>query len=282
MPDTTTLEVVSGASVRSVPRAFSRSHPLLAKVASRAAFTPARAPLRPCLRRRLGWIGLLLGVRSLGSGARVPGRVTVGAVRDAFEHTEVNAGALRPSAPRQLLHVARLPAENTLHRRDRVSSVTRCRVASSICGRSRIGVFYRWKPATCNNCARSRRPQCRPHFTSVCSNASRTAPTVTRPTLARSPGDLYAQSNPIQPRRRRRQGPSGARAGVKAALDATFAKSGCDLEKARGTLLIGRTALLPLRVVCLAAIMAASVPANAGFQAQSVDRLKNAASTLTT
>jgi hypothetical protein len=67
---------------------------------------------------------------------------------------------------------------------------------------------------------------------------------------------------------------------VKAALDGSFAKAGSDLEKARGTLLIGRIAYYFYVLSCLAAIMAASVPANAGSRRNLWIVLENAGNLL--
>ena len=63
---------------------------------------------------------------------------------------------------------------------------------------------------------------------------------------------------------------------VKSALDGAFSRSGSDLQKARGTVLIGRIAYYLYVLCCLAAILAASVPPDAGSRRNPWIVLKNA------
>ncbi len=63
---------------------------------------------------------------------------------------------------------------------------------------------------------------------------------------------------------------------AKSALDGAFARSGSDLQKARGTVLIGRIAYYIYVLCCLAAFLAASVPPDAGSRRNPWIVLKNA------
>ena len=63
---------------------------------------------------------------------------------------------------------------------------------------------------------------------------------------------------------------------VKSALDDIFRKSGSDLDKARGTIFTGRIAYYIYVLSCLAVILAASVPPDAGSRRNPWIVLKNA------
>jgi hypothetical protein len=63
---------------------------------------------------------------------------------------------------------------------------------------------------------------------------------------------------------------------AKSALDRAFARSGSDLRKARGTVLIGRIAYYIYVLCCLVTILAASVPPDAGSRRNPGIVLKNA------
>lgn len=63
---------------------------------------------------------------------------------------------------------------------------------------------------------------------------------------------------------------------VKSALDESYRKSGSDLNKARGTVLIGRIAYYVYVICCLVAFLAASVPPDAGSRRNPWIVLKNA------
>ena len=63
---------------------------------------------------------------------------------------------------------------------------------------------------------------------------------------------------------------------AKSALDGAFARSGSDLEKAHGTVLIGRIAYYIYVLCCLVAFLAASVPPDAGSRRNPWIVLKNA------
>ena len=69
-------------------------------------------------------------------------------------------------------------------------------------------------------------------------------------------------------------------AAAQAAVDAACAKSGSDLNKAHGTVAIGRIAYYLYVLSCLAVILAASVPAGAGSRRNPWTVLKNAGTLL--
>jgi hypothetical protein len=133
--------------------------------------------------------------------------------------------------------------------------------------RAGLGVFYRWKPRNMQQLCEEQKAAMPPALhLSVLERIAHGTDGYAPGTLA--PGAQVAftpSSNPDPVQAAAEDKAVAVRAlAVKAALDAAFAKAGSDLEKARGTLLIGRIAYYLYVLSCLAAILAASVPANAG------------------
>jgi hypothetical protein len=133
--------------------------------------------------------------------------------------------------------------------------------------RAGLGVFYRWKPRNMRQLCEEQKAAMPPAIhLSVLERIAHGTDGYAPGTLAPGAEVVFTPSNnpdPVQAAAEDKAVAVRALA-VKAALDGTFAKSGSDLEKARGTLLIGRIAYYLYVLSCLAAILAASVPANAG------------------
>jgi hypothetical protein len=133
--------------------------------------------------------------------------------------------------------------------------------------RAGLGVFYRWKPRNMQQLCEEQKAAMPPAIhLSVLERIAHGTDGYAPGTLAPGAEVVFTPSNNPDPAQAAAEDKAVAvRAlAVKTALDAAFAKAGSDLDKARGTLLIGRIAYYLYVLSCLAAILAASVPANAG------------------
>jgi hypothetical protein len=145
--------------------------------------------------------------------------------------------------------------------------------------RAGLGVFYRWKPRNMRKLWADQKAGALPtiHLSALERIAHGTdgyAPG----TLAPSVELTFTPSNDPDPAKAAAEnGALVVRAQtVKSALDQIFRKSGSDLQKARGTVLIGRIAYYIYVLSCVAVILAASVPPDAGSRRNPWIVLKNA------
>jgi hypothetical protein len=133
--------------------------------------------------------------------------------------------------------------------------------------RAGLGVFYRWKPRNMQRLCIDQKAAMPPaiHLSALERIAHGTdgyAPG----TLAPSVEITFTPSNDSDPAQAADENAAlVVRAQqVKSALDDIFRKSGSDLDKVRGTILIGRIAYYVYVLSCLAVFLAASVPPDAG------------------
>ena len=139
--------------------------------------------------------------------------------------------------------------------------------------RAGLGVFYRWKPRNMQRLWTDQKAGTLPpiHLSVLERIAHGTdgyAPGTLAPAVSVTftPTDDRNQNEALIIRART----------VKAALDGAFARCGSDLQKARGTVLIGRIAYYVYVLFCFLAILAASVPPDAGSRRNPWIVLKNA------
>jgi len=139
--------------------------------------------------------------------------------------------------------------------------------------RAGLGVFYRWKPRNMQKLCIDQKTALPPvvHLSALERIAHGTegyAPGTLAPDVGVTftPGTDLKQNEALIIRAQ----------AAKEALDQAFARSGSDLQKARGTVLIGRLAYYLYVVCCLVAILAASVPPDAGSRRDPWIVLKNA------
>jgi uncharacterized protein (DUF2235 family) len=141
--------------------------------------------------------------------------------------------------------------------------------------RAGLGVFYRWKPRNMLKLWEEQKAGARPKvhlsvFERIAHGTDGYAPG----TLAPDMDVVYTPSGNLSEDRT-----AATRAEeVQCALANAFRKRGVDLEKVRGTLILGRFAYYLYVVSCLAVILAASVPENAGSRLNPWIVLKNAGS----
>jgi len=138
--------------------------------------------------------------------------------------------------------------------------------------RAGLGVFYRWKPRNMQKLCIDQKTALPPvvHLSALERIAHGTegyAPGTLAPDVGVTftPGTDLKQNEALIIRAQ----------AAKEALDQAFARSGSDLQKARGTVLIGRLAYYLYVVCCLVAILAASVPPDAGSRRDPWIVLKN-------
>jgi uncharacterized protein (DUF2235 family) len=139
--------------------------------------------------------------------------------------------------------------------------------------RAGLGVFYRWKPRNMLKLCIEQRTAMPPavHLSAL--------ERIAHGTDGYAPGTLApAVSVTFTPSEDSKQNEAlivRAQA-AKSALDGAFARSGSELQKARGTVLIGRIAYYVYVLFCLLAILAASVPPESGSRRNPWMVLKNA------
>lgn len=138
--------------------------------------------------------------------------------------------------------------------------------------RAGLGVFYRWKPRNMQELCIDQKAGTPALHLSVLERISNGTEGYAPGTLARTlsvtftPSDDIKQTEALMVRAQAAQ----------SALDGAFARSGSELQKARGTVLIGRIAYYIYVLCCLAVILAASVPPDAGSRHNPWVVLKNA------
>ena len=139
--------------------------------------------------------------------------------------------------------------------------------------RAGLGVFYRWKPRNMQELCIEQKTAMPPavHLSVLERIAHGTdgyAPGTLAPAVSVifTPSDDLKQNEALIIRSEM----------VKSALDESYRKSGSDLNKARGTVLIGRIAYYVYVICCLVAFLAASVPPDAGSRRNPWIVLKNA------
>jgi uncharacterized protein (DUF2235 family) len=139
--------------------------------------------------------------------------------------------------------------------------------------RAGLGVFYRWKPRNMQRLCIDQKTAMPPavHLSVLERIAHGTdgyAPGTLAPAVSVTftPANELAQNEALIVRAQ----------AAKSALDEAFARNGSDLQKARGTVLIGRIAYYLYVLCCLVAILTASVPPDAGSRRNPWIVLKNA------
>jgi hypothetical protein len=139
--------------------------------------------------------------------------------------------------------------------------------------RAGLGVFYRWKPRNMQRLCQDQKAVLPPSIhLSVLERIAHGTDGYAPGTLAPGAEIVFTPSNDPE----QDAAVAVRAAAVKAALDAAFAKCGSDLNKAHGTIAIGRLAYYVYVVSCLAVILAASVPTGAGSRRSPWTVLKNA------
>ncbi len=143
--------------------------------------------------------------------------------------------------------------------------------------RAGLGVFYRWKPRNMQRLCIDQKSAMPPaiHLSVLERIAHGTdgyAPCTLAPAVSVTftPMDDPKQNEALIVRTQ----------AAKSALDGVYARSGSDLQKVRGTVLIGRIAYYIYVLSCGAVILAASVPPDAGSRRNPVIVLKNAGTLL--
>ena len=133
--------------------------------------------------------------------------------------------------------------------------------------RAGLGVFYRWKPRNMQRLCIDQKAEMPPavHL-SVLERIAHGTDGYAPGTLAPSVAVAFTPSNDPDPAKAADENAAlVVRAQtVKSALDQIFRKSGSDLDKVRGTVFIGRIGYYVYVLCCLAVILAASVPPDAG------------------
>ena len=141
--------------------------------------------------------------------------------------------------------------------------------------RAGLGVFYRWRPRNMQHlCEKAGLPPS--IHLSVLERIAHGTDGYAPGTLA--PGAEVAFTPSHDPEQD--AAVAFRAAAAKAAVDAAYAKSGSNLNKADGTITIGRIAYYLYVLSCLAVILAASVPAGAGSRRNPLTVLKNAGALL--
>ncbi len=127
--------------------------------------------------------------------------------------------------------------------------------------RAGLGVFYRWKPRNMQKLWTDQKAGALPPIhLSVLERIAHGTDGYAPGTLAPGANITFTPSgDPVQD-----QALIVRSQAAKSALDAAYARSGSDLQKARGTVLIGRIAYYLYVLCCLVAILAAAVPPEAG------------------
>jgi len=145
--------------------------------------------------------------------------------------------------------------------------------------RAGLGVFYRWKPRNMQRLCQEQKAAVPPAIhLSVLERIAHGTDGYSPGTLAPGAQIVFTPSNDPDPVTSAQQDAAVAvrAAAAKVALDQTFAKTGSDLKKARGTVAIGRIAYYLYVASCLAVLLAASVPADAGSRRNPWTVLSNA------
>ena len=140
--------------------------------------------------------------------------------------------------------------------------------------RAGLGVFYRWKPRNMQKLWVDQRAGTLPPIhLSVLERIAHGTDGYAPGTLAPAVSVTFTSTdNPNQTEALIVRAQS-----AKSALDGAFERSGSDLQKVRGTVLIGRIAYYLYVLCCVAAFLAASVPPDAGSRRNPWIVLKNAA-----
>ena len=143
--------------------------------------------------------------------------------------------------------------------------------------RAGLGVFYRWKPRNMKRLCQQQKAELPPSIhLSVLERIAHGTDGYAPGTLAPGAEIVFTPSNDPE----QDAAVAVRSAAAKAALDSAFAKCGSDLNKAHGTVAIGRIAYYFYVLSCLAVILAASVPADAGSRRNPWTVLKNAGTLL--
>lgn len=139
--------------------------------------------------------------------------------------------------------------------------------------RAGLGVFYRWKPRNMQRLCIDQKTAMPPSVhLSVLERIAHGTEGYAPGTLAPDVSVTFTLTDdPMQ-----NEALIARAQAANSALDRAFARSGSDLQKARGTVLIGRIAYYVYVLCCLAAILAASVPPDAGSRRNPWIVLKNA------
>ena len=139
--------------------------------------------------------------------------------------------------------------------------------------RAGLGVFYRWKPRNMQKeWLEQKAGALPPIHLSVLERIAHGTDGYAPGTLAPAVSVTFTPSNDPK----QNEALIVRAQAAKAALDGAFKRSGSDLQKARGTVLIGRIAYYVYVFFCLLAILAASVPPDAGSRRNPWMVLKNA------
>ncbi len=145
--------------------------------------------------------------------------------------------------------------------------------------RAGLGVFYRWKPRNMQRLCLDQKTAMPPALhLSALERIAHGTDGYSPGTLAPSVDIAFTPSNDPDPAQAATEDEAlvvRAQA-VKSALDQSFRKSGSDLKQAGGTVLVGRIAYYVYVLSCLAVILAASVPPDAGSRRNPWTVLKNA------
>jgi uncharacterized protein (DUF2235 family) len=141
--------------------------------------------------------------------------------------------------------------------------------------RAGLGVFYRWKPRNMQKVCEEQKAGSRPRvhlsvFERIAHGTDGYAPGTLAPDVhvVYTPSGNPDQDTTVEVRAE----------AVNSALARAFSKRGVDLEKVRGTLVLGLFAYYIYVTSCVAVILAASVPENAGSRFNPWTVLKNAGS----
>jgi len=139
--------------------------------------------------------------------------------------------------------------------------------------RAGLGVFYRWKPRNMQRLWTDQKAGTLPPIhLSVLERIAHGTDGYAPGTLAQAVSVTFTPTDD----RNQNEALIIRAQTVKAALDGAFARCGSDLQKARGTVLIGRIAYYVYVLFCFLAILAASVPPDAGSRRNPWIVLKNA------
>jgi uncharacterized protein (DUF2235 family) len=140
--------------------------------------------------------------------------------------------------------------------------------------RAELGVFYRWKPRNMKKLCEEQKAgsQARVHlsvFERIAHGTDGYAPGTLAPDLqvVYTPTGNPDEDKAVEVRAE----------AINSALAKAFRERGADLKKVRGTLILGRFAYYLYVTSCLAVILAASVPENAGSRLNPLIVLENAA-----
>ncbi len=139
--------------------------------------------------------------------------------------------------------------------------------------RAGVGVFYRWKPRNMQKLwADQKAGTLPPIHLSVLERIAHGTDGYSPGTLAPAVSVTFTSTDDLK----QNEALMVRAEAAKSALDQAFARSGSDLQKARGTVFIGRIAYYIYVLCCLVTILAASVPPDAGSRRNPWTVLKNA------